>query len=259
MWERYSTTGSGGDNESNGMRTLLYDLETSPNLGYTWGLYEQNVIEFLEEWQILCFAYKWADETTIHTVAQRDMSEKAVTKELWKLFDEADVIVAHNGDQFDRRKANAKFAQFNLGAPSSYRTIDTKKVAKRYFGFNSNKLTDLGKTLGLGEKLETGGFETWKGCMAGDEKAWAKMLKYNKQDVALLEQIYLALRPFMVNHPNVNTVDGTECACPTCGSERLQKRGTGFNQLSTYQRYVCKDCRSWSKGRPISSHVCIKS
>ena len=50
-------------------------------------------------------------------------------------------------------------------------------VARRNFMFNSNSLGDLGQTLGLGGKGDTGGFDTWLQCMAGDPKAWRRMIK----------------------------------------------------------------------------------
>ena len=39
------------------MKILFYDLETSPNVSYTWGKWEQNVIAFKKEWELLSFAY----------------------------------------------------------------------------------------------------------------------------------------------------------------------------------------------------------
>ena len=41
--------------------------------------------------------------------------------------------------------------------PSPYKTIDTLKIARKYFGFNSSKLDDLGRVLGAGEKVRHGG------------------------------------------------------------------------------------------------------
>lgn len=240
-------------------RVLLYDIETSPNLGWTWGKYEQNVIEFMEEWHMLTFSYKWLGEKTTHVRSLPDYklyrkepkNDRELVKELWKLFDEADAIIAHNGDAFDIRKTNARFVQHGLVPPSPYKSIDTKKVAKRYFKFESNKLDDLGHNLGLGRKLDTGGFELWLGCMAGDRKSWDLMCKYNKQDVVLLEKVYLALRPWMMNHPRLDLLNDIRDNCPNCGSTHIQSRGFGINTTSKYHRLNCQDCGSWFKGKNI--------
>lgn len=230
-------------------KILYFDIETAPNVGYTWGMWEQNVIEFTEEWKMLCFCYMWEHEGKVHKVAPdytakgwKYQDDLAVVKELWKLLDEADIVIAHNGDRFDIRKANARFVQLGLGAPTPYVSIDTKKLASRYFMFNSNSLNNLGQHLGLGEKVKHDGFEMWLGCMAGVKKWWDLMLKYNVQDVALLQKVYYALRPFMKNHPSVLTSDDPDIACTTCGAVHYQKRGVKrTNAGIEYQQYQCEN------------------
>ena len=66
---------------------------------------------------MLSFAWKWADEKKVHCKALCDYpgyaknktDDTPLIKDLWKLFDEADILIAHNGDRFDRRKANSRF------------------------------------------------------------------------------------------------------------------------------------------------------
>ncbi len=53
-------------------KILVFDIETSPSLGYVWGKYKQYVIEFEQEWNMLCFAYKWLGEKKIHSKALPD-------------------------------------------------------------------------------------------------------------------------------------------------------------------------------------------
>ena len=239
-------------------RILLYDIETAPNLAYTWGVYEQNVLKVVRPWYILCFAYKWLDESGTQVVSLPDF-EKAYAKDpendyfvveaLHDLFDEADVIIAHNGNSFDQKKVQARFLKHGFEPPMHYRQIDTLKEARKHFKFDSNRLNDLGVTLGLGEKVQTGGFTLWEGCMAGDEKSWSKMKRYNKQDVVLLEQVYLYLRPWIANHPNVSVLNGKSDGCPKCGSDHLQKRGVRRNKTTAYQTYQCQSCKGYCNER----------
>jgi len=238
-------------------RVLYYDIETAPNLAYVWGQYEQNVIAHDREWYLLCVSYKWEGERKTHVCALDDFKEAYkkdpendyhVAKKMWELFDEADVVVAHNGDKFDMRKANARFIVHGFGPPSKPKSVDTLKVARRHFMFNSNKLNHLGQHLGLGEKVDTGGFETWAGCMRGDVKAWKTMKKYAKQDVDLLVKVYKELRPWMNNHPNLNVFTGSS-NCPTCGSSNIQYRGYQYTKVATYRQFQCNDCRSYSRTR----------
>lgn len=237
-------------------KILFLDIETAPNLGYTWGKWEQNVIEFKDDWHMLSFSVKWLDEAKTEVFGLPDFAgyakdkknDKKLCQKMWEYFDKAEVIVAHNGNSFDIKKANARFLIHGLKPPTPYKTIDTKLVAKRYFKFDSNSLNDLARQLGLGKKMDTGGFELWLGCMAGDMKAWAKMLKYNKQDVVLLEKVYLKLRDWMVNHPNTNLMYGTTNHCPNCNSSHMQRRGLTMTRTTLQQRYQCQDCGSWSHG-----------
>jgi len=233
------------------LKILLFDIETSPNVAYTWGKWEQDVIEFKEEWYMLCFAYKWLGEKHTHVVSLRQFprykkepkNDIEVVKKLHQLFEEADVIVAHNGNSFDVKMSQTKFMLHKLPVPKPFKTVDTKLVAKRHGRFMSNALDDLGNNLGLGRKVKHPGFAMWLGCMSGDSKSWDMMEKYNKQDVALLEKVYLELRGYMTNHPK--SFSGKPCE--VCEGTNVQRRGFLRTKSRIYQRLVCTDCGTWDK------------
>jgi predicted RNA-binding Zn-ribbon protein involved in translation (DUF1610 family) len=241
-------------------KILLLDIETAPSLGYVWGKYDQNVIEFQQDWFVLSFAYKWLGDATVNVKALNDYkgyrpggSDARLIADLHSCLDAADIVVAHNGDRFDIKKSNARFLAHGLPPPATYKTVDTLKVARRHFRFDSNKLGDLAKSLGLGGKVPHVGFALWKGCMQGDPDAWKLMKEYNIQDVILLEEIYIRLRPWVNNHPDVTkfgklpTVSG-EHACPNCGSEHVHRRGLAVARTRRYQRLNCQSCGAWFQG-----------
>ncbi|MCK9577806.1 MAG: ribonuclease H-like domain-containing protein [Clostridia bacterium] len=235
----------------NKLKTILFDIETSPNISYTWGKYEQDVIEFIEEGYILTFAYKELGKKQIKAVSLNDFNgnEEKLVKKLWELFDASDILIAHNGDNFDIKWANRMFAKYNISPPSPYKTIDTLKVARQNFKFNSNRLDDLGNYLGIGRKAKHEGFSLWKKCMAGDKKSYKDMIRYNKQDVKLLEDVYLKLRPYMKSHPTANI--SPEFICPVCGGSHIQKRGWSFTNAFMKQRLQCQGCGKWFLGQQI--------
>jgi hypothetical protein len=237
--------------KKHGGRVLVYDIETGPNLGYVWQKYQTDVIAFKEDWELLSFAFKWLGDKKTIAYGRNHYTEEELTLMLYNLFNEADVVIAHNGDNFDQRMANVKFIQYGLTPPAPYKSIDTKKIAKRYFRFTSNKLDDLGKFLGLGRKVQTGGFELWLGCMEGDKASWSKMLRYNKQDVQLLESIYMRLRPWAESHPPMGLMDGQPDACEVCGYADLERRGYRYTQKRKYARLCCKKCGHWQKGELV--------
>jgi hypothetical protein len=232
-------------------KIAFVDLETAPSLGWVWGKWEQNVIDFQRDWYILSYAVKWAHEKKIHVKGLIDYpgyendveNDEKLVSDLWAVFDEADILVAHNGDNFDIVKANTRFILHKLSPPSPYKTVDTLKVARKIFKFDSNKLDDLGHYFNIGRKLPTTGFHLWRGCMLGDKKSWAQMKQYNAHDVELLEKIYYLMQAWAPSHPNVN--QGQLEACPRCSSKDVQKRGFSYTMLCQKQRYFCKSCHGW--------------
>lgn len=228
-------------------KVLFYDLETFPNIGYTWAKWEQNVIKFVKEWELASFAFKWQGDKKVTCYSRRNYSEKALVKKLYSVIDNADITIAHNGDSFDLKKAKAKFVQFGLKPPSLSKSVDTKKIAKSQFAFNSNSLNDLGETLGLGKKIDTGGFDLWLGCMNNDRASWTLMEKYNCQDVVLLEKVYNALKSWAPSHPNMAVLAGIK-GCPKCGSSKIHSRGWTAAAQKLQKKYRCVACGGWFIG-----------
>lgn len=224
-------------------------------------MHEQEVIDLKTSLYMLCFAAKWLGEKRVITYALPDYSRRfakdkeddsALVGELWRLFDEADVIIAHNGDRFDLKKSNARFIKHGLTPPSPYKSIDTLKIARAKFAFVSNRLNDLGKYLGVGKKLPHTGFHLWRGCMTGDRASWDLMRRYNARDVELLERVYLKLRPWASPHHNL-TLYSDRPGCPACQSSNVQRRGFNIARSRKTPRFQCGDCGHWYS-EPAKKH-----
>jgi hypothetical protein len=104
--------------------------------------------------------------------------------------------------------------------------------------------------LGVGQKVDTGGFNLWINYLAGDKQARQDMIDYNAQDVLLLEEVYLKLRPWMNNHPNIGLFNDDDAEqCPKCGSKHIHWRGHAYTTGGRYPRFQCQDCGGWGRGR----------
>jgi DNA polymerase elongation subunit (family B) len=247
-------------------KILLFDIETAPNLAYVWGKWEQDVIAFKEHWYMISFAWKWLGEKETYVVALPDFktykkdktSDEELCKKLWDLFNEADILIGHNGDSFDIKKSNARFLKWGLEPPHPYKTVDTLKIARRNFKLDSNKLDDLGDYFKLGRKVHTGGFNLWLGCLSGDVDSWALMKKYNRQDVILLEKVYYKLRGWDKSAPNLNLIYGGIFNCPKCGSNHVNKQGFNRSKVAIYQSYHCMNCGGWSQGEIVKRDKPLK-
>ena len=246
-----------------GPRILLLDLETFPNLAYVWGAWEQNAIEFKEDWYVLSYAAQWFGEKAVMCRGLDDVgqvpgkpnNDKRLMKEIHALMDEADVIVAHNGVDFDVKVANARFIVHGFKPPSPYKVVDTKRTIKQVARFSSNKLDWLCRQLGLGRKIEHEGFPLWKGCAAGDPGAWARMKKYNVHDVKLLGDLYKLISPW-IRQVNAALYSGDgRCVNPACGSKDLHVFPRLYYAMTrAYRRFQCNKCGKWARAT-ISERV----
>lgn len=228
-------------------KILIFDIETSPLQVYSWGVFDQNIPlnAIIKDWELLCYAGKWLGDDQIIVDAQcyHGMDELPVVESVWKLLSEADVVVAHNAKKFDKKKVNAKFLQYGFPEPNYYKVVDTLQIAKGNFALTSNKLDYIAKLLKFEGKYDTN-LQLWIDCMHGKEDAWEKMIKYNKQDVLELENIYLKLRSWDKNHPSYSSyISQSECdemLCNVCGSNNLTLSPKKYNTAtSTFDIYVC--------------------
>lgn len=229
-------------------KILILDIENEFITAGVWGLWGVNVgiDQILEGGKVLCAAYKWLGKSAIHFVRTSDEKSLATIHEA---ICEADAVVTFNGRRHDMPMLNREFIKAGLGPPSSYRHIDLIETLKKHFKFPSNKLQHVLKELGLGEKEEHEGFPLWIKCMAGDEKAWATMKRYNIKDVKLTEKLYDKLKGWITTGINYNLFNPSGFVCPNCGSKHLVRRGYHATQTQLYRRYRCSGCGSWPRER----------
>lgn len=234
-------------------RILCIDIETSPNLGYVWQLWNTTMRPqaVKEQSEILGFAYTWvhADKPTrlrdITWVSQWDPAGKVgMLKILYRLLDAADIVMTKNGKKFDVPRMKTALALASYTPPSGFRQIDLEEVCKRTFSFPSHGLDYVCKQFGLGGKVgNEAGFSLWLGCLNGDVKAQAKMGSYCRHDVWLTVELYRRVRPWIERHPSVSIdMPDAHSRCPKCGSDALTRDGQAYTMVSIYQRYKCTNC-----------------
>lgn len=239
-------------------KVLTLDIETFPIVAYVWGLHDQNVglDQIKEDWSIASFAAKWLHEKKpiyMDTSRQKDVKDdKELLKTLWGLLDAADVIVTQNGIKFDAKKINARFFSHGMKPPSSYKHIDTCRIASTKFAFTSNKLEYMSKTFNVKFKkldhAEYSGFKLWRECLAGNKAAWREMEKYNIHDVLATEELYLKMEPWD-NSVNFSLYeDSAEFVC-NCGSHEFHRNGFKYLSGGKYQRFICVKCGSESRDK----------
>lgn len=234
-------------------KILLLDIETAPNMAYVWGAWKQNVghNQWVKKSHIMSIAYKWLNAEGTFYMENRLNDDRDIVREIYRLLDEADIVVAHNGQKFDLPTIIGRGVVHGFQPPSPYFIVDTFQVARKELRLVGNSLKILCDQLGLPAKEDHKkfpGFELWAECLKGNDEAWEEMKEYNIADVTSLEALYLRLRPYMKNHPNV-VYNTDEVKCPKCGGD-VQYRGYYFSRAGLcYRRFQCKKCGGWGRER----------
>lgn len=227
------------------IKTLLCDIETSPNVNAMFGLRAEYVPhdQMLKDWHIICAAWKWLGEDKVHSAVTYNENDKNVVKKLREAILQADEIVYHNGHKFDYKKLNTRIILNDLPPITKPREVDTLVQARKHFAFTSNKLDFLAKVL-LGKgKLRTD-MDLWLRALRKDKEAIDYMLEYNKMDVILLEEVYLKLKPHIDVGMNKNMITQTN-VCAHCGSGSIKRTKWMYTLSTKYKKYQCGDCGAW--------------
>lgn len=229
-------------------RRLFFDIEVSPNIGMFWEAgYKKNISHdnIIKERAIICICYKWEDDKDVMFLQwDSKQSDKKMLEQFVKITQVADELVGHNGDKFDLSWIRTRCLFHKIQMFPNYTTIDTLKISRSKFRFNSNKLDYIAQFLGMGKKIHTD-FSLWRDILLDKNKiAMAKMIKYCKMDVVLLEKVYKQLSTHVMPKTHYGVIFGSDRSdCPECGSDESKKSGTRVTASGTkYQRYQCNTC-----------------
>ena len=233
-------------------RRLFFDIEVSFNLGMFWtsgykvSLGPENIIK---ERAIICICYKWEDEKDVSWLTwDAKQCDKKMLDKFVRIANTADELVGHNGDKFDLAWIRTRCLFHGIAMFPNYTTIDTLKIARSKFKFNSNKLNYIAKFLGIGQKIHTD-FDLWKRIVLDKDKvAMDKMVKYCKMDVILLEKVYKHLATHIAPKTHYGVIFGQDRGtCSECGSNELVRHLQRINASGIKKIvYQCKTCGKYN-------------
>lgn len=240
-------------------KIMLWDIETGYQLMTNHSLFAGDrgfhFEHIRDERYIISISYKWLGEKSVHNLniadyprrfARNPHDDRELIRDFLRILSTADALVHHYGDRFDLPTLNTRAIANGFTPVHNVFTIDTYKIAKKHFRFNSNKLDYLGKFLGVGRKLSTNENLWWR-CYQGDKKAVKEMARYNSQDVELLEKVYTVLQPFASRRLNMALFsDSDTLVCPSCGGDHLHQRGYYYTSTAKKAKFQCQDCGAWS-------------
>lgn len=180
-------------------RRLFFDLEVSANIVFSWRIgrdIDLSPDNIIQERAIICACYKWEGEDKVHSLKWEKGCDKDLLIRFSKIVDSADEIIGQNSDRFDIKWLRARCIYHGIPISPKFNSIDTLKMARAGFNFNSNKLDYMGQFLGVGKKIHTE-YDLWKKIMMNNcTDSMKKMVTYCQQDVLLLEKVYNKLQPY---------------------------------------------------------------
>lgn len=209
------------------VKILHYDIETAYGLARVWRPgYKVRVSydDFVKHPAIICISYKWDGSDTVESLWwDQFQDDKKMLEEFIKVMNEADLIVAHNGDQFDLPWIKTRALYHQLDMYPKYNTVDTLKIARYQFRFPSNKLDDLADYLGLEKKISTNR-QLWVDAVCNnDEEALRKMIEYCDQDVFVLEEVYNKLVQMTLPKAHAGVMNNkTKQTSPYTGTSNIE-------------------------------------
>lgn len=242
----------------------IVDVETSPELSLTFGRFKVFISpdQVLERSHML--SYSAVDLWESDEVESRNLTHYPAFEEdihddydlvcdIWELLDKTDVIIAHNGIRFDKAYIQTRFAFYGMPLPSPYVVIDTLRTLKSQFKLGANSLKEATTFFDTPAKKQSNeGFNLWKRCFFGDEKAFEEMQEYNDYDVLSLRDLYRKILPYVSQHPNVSSYyDDEKVRCPRCGSVdvKMEEGKMHHTHTSSFQVIRCNSCGGLSRDR----------
>ncbi len=240
-------------------RLLSIDIETLPLKYYAWSPYGDYLGRqlLIEDWSLLSYSAKWVGDDRIMSnvltpeeAVKRD--DRRIAAEIWQLLDKSHIWITHNGRRFDIRKINTRFWKHQLHKPSQGKLIDTLVTAKSVFGLTYNTMDFIAEFIERDEKLHTN-MDLWARADRGDPAALDEMLAYNEQDVRTQEQIYMRMREWIPNHPNLTIYNHHDKnACPVCLHKEQKQIGFFYTNKKRYPEFRCKGCgTTWHGSKAV--------
>lgn len=235
-------------------KVLILDIETSPILAYVWGLRDQflRAEQIKDDWYIMAWCSKWLNDTkTRYYDTRKKKTDHTILRPLWKLLDEADIVITQNGKNFDAKKINARFMLAGMKPTSPYKHFDTYQLVRQVAGFTSNSLDYLTHKLCNRHQKKSHkkfpGIKLWIECLKNNTEAWNTMRQYNIEDVLSTEELYLKIRAWAPqSFPKVYNLTDEKYDCGTCGYEGNMREGKPRKAKKYfYRQNSCPKCGAW--------------
>jgi hypothetical protein len=204
--------------------------------------------DIVQEPSIITIAWKWlGDETvSIDTWDNKKQCDKKLLKGFLKEYNQADMVIGYNNDNFDNRWINAQAICYGFEVNTSVKSFDLIKPIKKNFRFQGYSMDYVASKLGTQTKIPTG-FNLWNDVQfetnkSKSSRALKEMCAYNIGDIIATEQLYLRLRPHIDHKLHLGVLRGSgKFSCVECGGHNLKLHKTTVTKGGSIKRIMkCK-------------------
>lgn len=231
------------------IKRLFFDIETSPNIVSTWNIGYNLTIShdnIIKERSIICICWKWEGDNTVYELHWDNGNDSKMIHKFYSILLSADEVVGHNGDKYDIAWFRTRCLFHGIETMPDIKSIDTLKISRSKFRFNSNRLDYISKFLGFEGKIKTE-FSLWKKVMDNDQNALQEMIDYCKGDVTILENVYNKLNGYIKPKTHIGVLNGgNKCDCPKCGSSDVYSNGNVYLASGLIKKKMhCLKCSTY--------------
>jgi hypothetical protein len=188
-----------------GASVLYLDTEVSKSQMYNYGLRVPSKYispdNLVNEYYIICWAASYVGRDDVwHDCVTPSEAKKwtdaKILQKIQKLMKSADIIAGHNVDAYDMKRINTRLLLNGLEPVIGKKTMDTLKIARQKFAFESNRLDYIAQRLGLRPKDDITN-EDWNNIVrTGDKATLQKVDKYCQGDVNEGKGVYVRLAKY---------------------------------------------------------------
>lgn len=230
---------------------IIMDIETMVKKAFLFRAGKQyvNADNFIDTNTMICWSAKVLGDSKImkDCVTSEEAVEKnhsRIVKSLWNVLNDADIVISHNGINFDIPMVSTFFLKEKLGLPKRFRNIDTCAISRRVFKFESNRLDFIVRDLGLNSGKSDTDFQLWIDSYNGISSALKKMQLYNVNDILILEDLFNVFRSYIPNFPNMGVWGDIDVSvCPYCGGTNFDENGYVYSPNGKFNSYRC-ECKA---------------
>lgn len=175
-----------------GPNILYFDLEVSKSKYYSYGARVPstflNVDDLIQEYYIIAWSASYVGQDKIYSGCvtgeqARRWDDKEILEPLRELLESADIVAGHNVDKYDIKRINTRLLLNGFEPVVGKKTLDTLKIARGKFTFESNKLDYISQRLGFRPKDDIRNSDWLAIVDRGDEPTLKKVAKYCRGDV----------------------------------------------------------------------------